>query len=171
MGIAENLLDDAKTTELENWKRNKVYQEVTYNGQKCISVRWVFTEKYVDGKKIVKAGLVARGFEESEPLQVDSPMCSKESLRLVASLIVLKGWICNGIDVKAAFLQGKHIDSDVYIEPPPEIEKKDMVWKLNVCVYGLSDASRIKLKNSLYHLVLNVVVMNLLCFIGIAMES
>ena len=141
-GIAANIIDDAKTTELENWKRNKVYQEVTYNGQKCISVRWVFTEKYVDGKKIVKARLVARGFEESEPLQVDSPTCSKESLRLVASLIVSKGWICNGIDVKAAFLQGKHIERDVYIEPPPEIEKKDMVWKLNVCVYGLSDTSR-----------------------------
>ena len=26
--------------------------------------------------------------------------------------------------------------------PPPEFEEKDVVWKLNICIYGLSDASR-----------------------------
>ena len=42
-----------------------------------------------------------------------------------------KGWKCNGMDVCAAFLQGKQIDRDVFVEPPPESKSSDVVWKLN----------------------------------------
>ena len=59
------LFENVKTVELENWKRNKVYEEVPFCGQKCISIRWVFTEKFVHGKKVIKARLGARGFEET----------------------------------------------------------------------------------------------------------
>ena len=41
---------------------------------------------------------------------MDSPTCSKESLRLTSSIMVSKGWKCNSIDVRSAFLQGKQID-------------------------------------------------------------
>ena len=30
----------------------------------------------------------------------------------------------------------------MFIQPPPELESDDKMWKLNVCVYGLSDAPR-----------------------------
>ena len=53
-----------------------------------------------------------------------------------------KGWVCNSTDVKAAFLQGKEIDGDLFIEPPPECEKQNVIWKLNVCAYGLNDTPR-----------------------------
>ena len=140
--LSENAVLEAKQKEIENWRRNNVFEEVPDHGQKVVSVRWVFTDKYIDGKHVTKARLVARGFEESELLQTDSPTCSKESIRLMTAIIASKGWRCNGIDVKAAFLQGKTIDRDVYIKPPPEIESQNILWKLNVCVYGLNDASR-----------------------------
>ena len=140
--LSENAVLEAKQKEIENWRRNNVFEEVPDHGQKVVSVRWVFTDKYIDGKHVTKARLVARGFEESELLQTDSPTCSEESIRLMTAIIASKGWRCNGIDVKAAFLQGKTIDRDVYIKPPPEIESQSILWKLNVCVYGLNDASR-----------------------------
>ena len=47
----------------------------------CVSTRWVVTEKYEDGEKVVKARLVARGFEETDlkDIRKDSPTCGKDS--------------------------------------------------------------------------------------------
>ena len=56
-------------------------------GQKCISVRWILTEKRTNDKNFVKARLVARGFEESLDEKCDSPTCDKLSLRLVLAII------------------------------------------------------------------------------------
>ena len=142
MNLDPVLISEAKEKELNNWKKNNVYEVQPYIGQNCISTRWVFTEKFIDGRKVVKARLVARGFEEETSFQVDSPTCSKEALRLASTLMVTNNWNCNSIDVRAAFLQGKQLERDVFIEPPPEIEDEKVVWKLNVCVYGLSDAPR-----------------------------
>lgn len=59
------LLEIAKFAELKIWKRNKIYEKVSYTGHECVRVRWVFTiDKYIDGKKKIKARLVARCFEE-----------------------------------------------------------------------------------------------------------
>ena len=43
-------------------------------GQKCVSLKWLITENFVDEKKI-KVQFVARGFEEDhlEKLCTDSP--------------------------------------------------------------------------------------------------
>ena len=80
MEVDPVLIDEAKERELNNWKKNNVYEVLPFTGQKCVSTRWVFTEKFIDGKKAVKARLVARGFEEETTVQVDSPACSKEAL-------------------------------------------------------------------------------------------
>ena len=50
-------------------------------------------------------------------------------------------WNCETIDIKAAFLQGKNIERDIYIKPPIEIKKDAIIWKLNKVAYGLCDAS------------------------------
>ena len=42
----------------------------------------------------------------------------------------------------SAFLQGKPINRTVYLIPPKEYKKKDILWKLKKCVYGLSDAAK-----------------------------
>ena len=52
-------------------------------------------------------------------------------------------WTVKSTDVKSAFLQGKPIKRDVYLQPPKEaINSKGTLWKLNRCLYGLNDAAR-----------------------------
>ena len=44
-------------------------------------------------------------------------------------------------DIKTAFLQGKKIEREVYIQPPKEANTNKF-WRLQKYVYGLADASR-----------------------------
>ena len=87
--IASNHLEykEEKEKELLNWQIMKVYDEVDDEGQDYISVRWVLTEKEVNEKKIRKARLVARGYEESSEFRRDSPTCSKQSIRVCLLII------------------------------------------------------------------------------------
>ena len=135
---------EAKHKELLNWEANKVYVAELDNGQKAINCRWVFSNKMKsDGSSFVKARLVARGFEEdSSSIQTDSPTCGKEAFRVVLAIAASKGWRCHSLDVKSAFLQGKALEREVYLRPPPEAKAEGYVWHLRKCVYGLNDASR-----------------------------
>ena len=47
----------------------------------------------------------------------------------------------NSLDIKSAFLQGGRLRRNVYLKPPQEANSNKL-WKLNKCVYGLTDASR-----------------------------
>ena len=51
---------EAKEKELQNWIQNNVFEVVENTGQKYITVRWVITEKMVDGVLVIKARLVVR---------------------------------------------------------------------------------------------------------------
>ena len=133
---------EAKEKEIANWRENDVFEEVPDEGQKKLSVRWVITEKVKSDERIIKARLVVRGFEEdSIDIQKDSPTCSREALRLSISIASSKGWAVQSIDVKAAYLQGKSINRDLYVWPPPEYNNGN-IWKLRKTVYGLVDAAR-----------------------------
>ena len=136
-------VEEAKGKEIKNWQDNEVFEEVeSSEGQKVLSVRWVITEKVQEDKEVVKARLVARGFEEdTEGVRKDSPTCSREAVRLAVSLAATKNWKCHTMDVRAAYLQGNKIERDVFVKPPPEFDN-GMVWKLKKTVYGLKDAAR-----------------------------
>ena len=131
----------AKEAEIQQWKDREAYEEVEDEGQKSISVRWVIKEKEVLGEKKVKARLVARGFEEDEDMDKDSPTCSKEGLRAVLMLIEHQEWKTRSMDISGAYLQGKRMQRDVYLEPPKEYRNGNL-WKLKKTVYGLKDAAR-----------------------------
>ena len=74
-------IEAAKYKEIQNWQENNVYEETSDLGQSCISMRWVITEKLKDGKTVVQARLVAKGFEEeSSGLRKDFPTIAKESV-------------------------------------------------------------------------------------------
>lgn len=95
--------------------------------------------------------MCARGFEEDQSFRTDSPTCSREGIRVVLTLIASKGWKCNSLDVKTAFLQGKQLDRTVIVKPPKEADTNKL-WILNKCVYGLADAPRywyLKIKEEL----------------------
>ena len=129
--------------ELENWETFKVYKKVKNVGQKAISVRWVVTEKDDLEEKRIKARLVAKGFQEKEEIKSDSPTVSKEVLRTFITICSSMKWSANSIDIKAAFLQSESIGRDVFLIPPAEAKcDKDVLWKLEKCVYGLNDAAR-----------------------------
>ena len=148
----------AKQDEIENWQDNGVYEEVEDEGQSTMSVRWVLTEKNKGSSKIVKARLVARGFEENKDFQTDSPTCAKESLRVGFAIIAMRGWSCHSLDIKAAYLQGEKIERDVFLKPPKEFDE-GKIWKLNKTVYGLCDAARawyFSVKSALLELGMNI---------------
>ena len=131
---------EAKLKELENWKNNKIYSEVDNEGQSQIPVRWVITEKIIECVSRTKARLVAQGFKEmdSNTIRKNSPTCGRENLRLILLIINLNGWKINTMDIKSEILQGKPIESDVYLKPPKEAHTKK-TSKLNTAVYGLDD--------------------------------
>lgn len=135
----------AMKKELENWKKFDVYSEVDDDGEMgkaAISTRWVLTEKGDGKSKTVKARLVARGFEEKDDIQSDSPTAMKETIRLILAITATMKWYCNSIDIKAAFLQGQPMERTVYLKPPANMRTPGKLWKLKKAVYGLGDASR-----------------------------
>ena len=46
------------------------------------------------------------------------------------------------MDIRAAFLQAKTLDREVFVRPPKDIEKEGVIWKLLKPLYGIDDASR-----------------------------
>ena len=133
---------DAKTAELGNWRHLEAVGLVDDKGQKVISTRWVITEKEVDGVTKIKARLVIRGFEEEEEVQADAPTAAKTTLRIALAMTANNNWPIETIDIKAAFLQGRPIERDVYITPPSEAEISGKIWRLRKTAYGLIDAAR-----------------------------
>ena len=65
----------------------------------------------------------------------DSPICARQNLGLVFAGI-------NSLDIQSAFLQGQHLERDIYLKPPKEANTKN-IWKLKKCIYGMSQASRL----------------------------
>ena len=104
-------------------KDNDVFVELEYNNQTpVITARWVITEKVKNDEHIVKARLVARGYEEdSAHFKKDSPTCTRESLRLLFMTASLMKWELNTLDITAAFLQGNEIERELYLQPPKDV--------------------------------------------------
>ena len=85
---------DAKEKEIENLVENEVFQVVPNKNQVCISSRWVITEKLnCDGKKMMKACLVAKGYEEdSSNMRMNLSTCSRECFQLLRTVVSCIGW-------------------------------------------------------------------------------
>ena len=137
----------AKNAELAQWETLKVYKVVPFTGQKLIDPRWVLTNKVVLGEKELKAKarLCVKGFQDPDidDIFTMSPTGGKLTWRVCISLCVQNNWAPYTIDVKTAFLQGKPIDREVYMKPPPEMNLgADECLLLLKAVYGLGDAPR-----------------------------
>ena len=141
--LNKEVVAEAKRNELKNCADNEVYDITHDDGQQIVFVKWVITQKTEKDVLKVKACFVARGFEEVGKIRNDSLTCMKESIHVALYVMVPKEWKCQSLDVKAAFLQGKTIDRDVFIKPPLKAGCKGYIWKLRTWVYGLVDVSRI----------------------------
>ena len=106
----------AKLTELEQWKSRQVYKEVEDTGQECISLCRVIKSKIINKKSGIKARLSARGFKEEQNDRTNSPICSREGMRMF-TVCASRKWSVNSIDIKRAFLQGKDLERIVFVRP------------------------------------------------------
>ena len=109
---------------------------------------WALVYKHVNGERVAKARLCARGDREpsssGSQLRTDCPTASKQALRTLLTVAATNNWKINSIDFAAAFLQGENIDRELYITPPKDIrrEQPDLIWRVVKRIYGLKDASR-----------------------------
>ena len=135
---------EAKLREVQNLKDYCTFEEVSDEGQERVGSRWVITKKEKhDGQKTqFKARLVAKGFHEKMKPQADSPTALRESFKLFCSVAANEQFGIQSIDIRAAFLQSKELDRDVYLEPPKDLRTLGIIWKLRKPLYGLDDASR-----------------------------
>ena len=135
---------EAKNKEIENFEKYGVFEEVEDEGQETIGSMWVITRKEkADGQKQkVKGRLVAKGFQEKESPQSDSLTMLRESMKMFFSVAANEDFELRKIDIRAAFLQAKQLDRDVFLKPPKDIKKEKIIWKLKKPLYGLNDASR-----------------------------
>ena len=69
-------------------------------------------------------------------------MASKESFKLLMAISANIGFKLASVDIRAAFLQSKVLDRNSYIEPPSNVKKLGILWKLKKHLYRLDDASR-----------------------------
>merc|ERR1711867_204775 len=134
----------AKNNEIENLKLYETFEELIDEGQETIGSRWIITEKQKhDGQKQdYKARLVAKGFQEIDQPQSDSPTAAKESFKLLMALSICYNFKIVSMDIRAAFLQAKTLDREVFVRPPKDQENEGVIWKLLKPLYGLDDASR-----------------------------
>ena len=111
---------------------------------KRLGSRWVITKKEKhDGQKTdYKARIVAKGFTEEIKPQSDSPTAIRESVKIFLSVAANEEFELESVDIRAAFLQSRDLDRDVFVEPPKDLKKEGVVWKLKKPLYGLDDASR-----------------------------
>ena len=98
-------------------------------------------EKHDGQKQACKARLVARGFQESLKPQSDSPTASKDSFKMLMAVAANSRFKLASVDIRAAFLQSKVLDRDVFIEHSCDVKKQGWIWRLKKPLYGLDDTS------------------------------
>ena len=91
-------------------------------GQKVVGARWIYKIKFRSDSTIErhKARLVARGFTQTFGVDYKEKFASvakMNSVRVLLSVAVNRGWSLYQMDVKNAFLHGD-LEKDVYMRLP-----------------------------------------------------
>ena len=61
---------------------------------------------------------------------------------MLVAVAANSGFKLASVDIRAAFLQSKVLDREVFIEHPIDVKKQGCVWKLRKPLYSLDNASR-----------------------------
>ena len=131
----------AKKKEHDTIKEFNTYSEI--RGDKLspsqekneIGSLWVIVNKELMGETVCKVRICCRGDMESIEIKTDSPTISKAGERILLTVAASKGYKLRSLDFKAAFLQGKDLEREVIVIPPPDMLEyengKRILWKLN----------------------------------------
>ena len=88
---------------------------------------------------------MAKGFYQTagiDYLETFSPVVTSSTMRVILSLVVMKGWKVRQIDVNNVFLNGD-LSEDVYMtQPEGLVSKEGYICKLNNALYGLKQVPR-----------------------------
>jgi hypothetical protein len=110
--------------------------------EKILRSNWKFVKKRdANGNvKKFKARLVADGSMQTHGLDYEdsySPVVNTNTIRLMLTLAIKRGWHMRQIDVKTAYLNGK-LDGKTYMYIPEGFERRDgQVCRLVRSLYGL----------------------------------
>ena len=125
MGSKDKDIIMAKENELDKLAQFGTYEEVVNSGQKTLSTRWVITTE----DRNTKSRLVVIGFEEKDlEIPGDSPTVGKGAMRLFLSVAALQKWTVKTTDIKFAFLEGKELDRDIYINPLQKVRHHSIFY-------------------------------------------
>jgi hypothetical protein len=135
--------------ELNNFKRNEVWELVPRPKQNVISTKWVFRKKQDEFGVVTKnkARLVGKGYTQVEGLdfgETYAPVARLESIRILLAYATHHDFKLHQMDVKSAFLNGP-LQEEVYVEQPPGFEDSKFpnhVYKLHKALYGLKQTLR-----------------------------
>ncbi|PKI72008.1 hypothetical protein CRG98_007624 [Punica granatum] len=91
-------------------------------GKKSIGVKWVYKTKYKPNGDVdrLKARLVVKGYKQKLEInyfEVFAPVVRLDTIRLIITLAIQRGWKIHQMDVKSAFLNGI-LDEEVYLDQP-----------------------------------------------------
>jgi hypothetical protein len=115
---------------------------------KKIGVKWIYKTKYNEQGKIEKhkARLVAKGYSQQYGIdynEVFAPVARWDTIRSILAIAAVNNWYVFQLDVKSAFLHGE-LNEEVYVEQPLgyQRERKELVYRLKMSLYGLRQAPR-----------------------------
>jgi hypothetical protein len=150
----EHALEDpdwiiAMEEELNNFKRNEVWDLVPRLRQNVIDTKWVFRNKQDEFGVVAKnkARLVSKGYTQVEGSDFGGTyalVARLESSRILLAYATHHDFKLYQMDVKSAFLNGP-LQEEVYVEQPPCFEDPNFpnhVYKLHKALYGLKQAPR-----------------------------
>merc|ERR1711953_890641 len=95
--------------ELTRWQNLGAFERMPrQQATNVIDARWVIKWKEVNGKRIIQARLVVRGFKDLQAAQLSTfaGTTTRCGQRLVSSFVVQHGWPLFVADVSQAFLRG-----------------------------------------------------------------
>ena len=143
---------EAKHAEIQNHIKFGTFEILDVNSltpkqkQNIIPSTWAVVWKGTDTDGKYKARLCARGDLEPnvDEIRTDAPTSSKDFIRLLLTVAASNSWKLHSLDFTAAFIQGKTLDRELFMNPPPDIRAQNpgKIFKIIKRLYGLKDASR-----------------------------
>ncbi|MCI07133.1 retrovirus-related Pol polyprotein from transposon TNT 1-94 [Trifolium medium] len=130
--------------------KNGMWTSVPRNeSNNLVGCKWLFRIKRNPDGSIAryKARLVAKGYTQLSGLdykETFAPVVKPQTIKVVLTIALARGWSLHQMDVNNAFLQG-NLSETVYMQQPPgfvHAEFPTHVCKLKKAIYGLKQAPR-----------------------------